>query len=431
VDGIGYVLISTPRPLQFSFSGFGTAPSSVASGWTLHVGSDPFAFSAGTYTALVSTWAWSLATAPWSDGDNVTVALSGAAAPTVANAIPDQTATVGTAFSYQFPADTFNFIDTGVLTYTAAQADDSALPSWLTFTAGTRTFSGTPGSSDAGTLSVKVTATHGSNSVSDTFDIDVVAPPPPGLTFSTTRVNVREGSTATYTVKLDKQPTHPLIELVEVEVALASGDTGAVTVSPTPLTFTSATWNDAQTVTVTAVEDDDTQHETVTVTHSGTGVTAGTVTVRVSDDEAPNPDPDPTGPPTPPRSLEATAGDREVLLAWEAPTTDGGSRIARYEYRLKRGDGGFLTWRSIRDREGESHVRTRRHLVTELTNGTTCTFELRAVNNSGFRSPPSEPASATPEETVRVPALPLIGQLALALLLAAGGLVRRRHAAGA
>ncbi|NTV75870.1 MAG: hypothetical protein HGA66_16905, partial [Holophaga sp.] len=30
------------------------------------------------------------------------------------------------------------------LTYTATQADGSALPTWLTFTAATRTFSGTP-----------------------------------------------------------------------------------------------------------------------------------------------------------------------------------------------------------------------------------------------------------------------------------------------
>ena len=96
-------------------------------------------------------------------------------APTVANAIPDQAATVDAPFSYAFPADTFEDADGDNLTYTATRADDSALPSWLGFTAGTRTFAGTPAATDAGTLSVKVTANDGTASVSDTFDITVAA----------------------------------------------------------------------------------------------------------------------------------------------------------------------------------------------------------------------------------------------------------------
>ena len=48
--------------------------------------------------------------------------------PTVANAIQDQTATVGTALSFAFPATTFNDADSDTLTYTATQSDDSALP---------------------------------------------------------------------------------------------------------------------------------------------------------------------------------------------------------------------------------------------------------------------------------------------------------------
>ena len=97
------------------------------------------------------------------------------AAPTVATVIPDQTATAGTAFSYAFAATTFSDADGDTLTYTATQADGTALPSWLSFTAGTRTFSGTPQAADVGTVSVKVTASDGSASVSDTFDIVVSA----------------------------------------------------------------------------------------------------------------------------------------------------------------------------------------------------------------------------------------------------------------
>ena len=97
-------------------------------------------------------------------------------APTVANAIPNQTATVGTALLYAFPADTFNDADSDTLTYTATQSDDSALPLWLSFAAATRTFSGTPQAADVGTVSVKVTASDGNGgSVSDTFDIVVSA----------------------------------------------------------------------------------------------------------------------------------------------------------------------------------------------------------------------------------------------------------------
>ena len=104
--------------------------------------------------------------------------LTGKNAPTVANAIPDQTATAGAAFSYQFPANTFADADAGdTLTYTATRGDGTALPTWLGFNANTRTFSGTPAAADIGTVSVTVTASDGTDTVSDTFDITVAAEP--------------------------------------------------------------------------------------------------------------------------------------------------------------------------------------------------------------------------------------------------------------
>ena len=103
----------------------------------------------------------------------VTNLLSGTnTPPTVANIIPDQSATVSTSFSYTFPDTTFADADLDTLTYSATKADGTALPMWLTFTAGTRTFSGTPTAAE--TVSVKVTASDGNGgSVSDTFDITV------------------------------------------------------------------------------------------------------------------------------------------------------------------------------------------------------------------------------------------------------------------
>ena len=94
--------------------------------------------------------------------------------PTLANEIPNQTAMVGTAFNYAFLANTFNDADGDTLAYTATLADDSALPTWLTFSAATRAFSGTPQAADVGTVAVKVTASDGNGeSVSDSFDIVV------------------------------------------------------------------------------------------------------------------------------------------------------------------------------------------------------------------------------------------------------------------
>ena len=59
---------------------------------------------------------WTNSGLDWSSESTRTLYLSVPAttntAPTVANAIPDQAATVGTAFSYQFPLNTFHDAET-------------------------------------------------------------------------------------------------------------------------------------------------------------------------------------------------------------------------------------------------------------------------------------------------------------------------------
>jgi len=50
------------------------------------------------------------------------------------------------------------------LNYSATLANGNALPSWVSFNVNTRTFSGTPGNSDVGNLSLKVTATDAAGS---------------------------------------------------------------------------------------------------------------------------------------------------------------------------------------------------------------------------------------------------------------------------
>ena len=86
-----------------------------------------------------------------------------------------------------------------------------------------------------------------------------------GMTVTPSTLDVDEGATATYTVKLNTAPTG------DVTVAIASDDTGAATVSPTSLTFMPTDWNAPQTVTVTGVEDNDRDDENVTLSNNPSG----------------------------------------------------------------------------------------------------------------------------------------------------------------
>lgn len=93
--------------------------------------------------------------------------------PKVAIFIPDQSASEDTLFGFTFDEGTFIDIDGDALSYTAALEDNSPLPAWLSFDAGTRTFSGTPENGDVGVINIKVTASEGSFTVNDIFSITV------------------------------------------------------------------------------------------------------------------------------------------------------------------------------------------------------------------------------------------------------------------
>jgi VCBS repeat-containing protein len=119
----------------------------------------------------------------------VTVAINGAEdAVTLDIAINDQVATENSPFSFAVPTNSFSDVDTSdSLTYTATLADNSSLPTWLSFNAGTLTFSGTPVNADIGLIDVRVTADDGGSTMADTFRIavnNVVIPPtaPPTIT---------------------------------------------------------------------------------------------------------------------------------------------------------------------------------------------------------------------------------------------------------
>ena len=95
--------------------------------------------------------------------------------PTVANALVDQSVNEGAALSYQFASNSFADADGQTLTYTATLSSGAALPGWLTFTAGTRTFAGTaPTVTETTVITVRVTATDPfGSSVYDDFTITI------------------------------------------------------------------------------------------------------------------------------------------------------------------------------------------------------------------------------------------------------------------
>lgn len=99
----------------------------------------------------------------------------GNTAPALANAIADQTAPEDAAFSFTLTAGTFVDADAGdALVFSAALADGSALPGWLSFDAMSQSFSGTPANDDVGAFDVAVTATDtGGLNASDTFTLTV------------------------------------------------------------------------------------------------------------------------------------------------------------------------------------------------------------------------------------------------------------------
>ena len=100
-----------------------------------------------------------------------------------------------------------------------------------------------------------------------------------------------------------------------------------------------------------------------------------------------------------PRSLTALAGDGTVELSWEAPESDGGRMVEKYQYRVS-ADGGLSwspDWTDISESGvGEAHAVG--YPVPNLEHGIEYRFEVRAVNTNGAGD--AAVAEATLSETV-------------------------------
>ncbi len=308
-------------------------------------------------------------------------------APTVANTIPDQAATVATPFSYVFPTNTFSDTDGDTLAYTATRADGAVLPTWLTFTDATRAFSGTPQAGDVGTVSVKVTASDGKGgSVSDTFDIMVNAAadttPPTlsssvidsaGLTlhlfFSENLQQSNPPRSSAFTVTANDSAVMVSIDALDPSFPKRI----SVSVSPTIL--------QGQTVVVTYTDpnagddanaiQDVAGNEAATFTTGSGGVTAVTNSSTVVAATAP-------GAPGAPTGLSATASGTTINLSWTAPGNNGGSAITGYKIEVS-SDGG-VTWTDLVANTSSPDT-TYPH--TGLAAGATRHYRVSAINTAG------------------------------------------------
>ena len=144
-------------------------------------------------------------------------------------------------------------------------------------TTATLTLASTADISAPATLAVRVLAAAHSgipDLTTATVPVSAVVAAGAGVSTDTVTVPVEEGAAGTWDVVLNSNPGAGCTG--GVTIGVTSGDTGAVTVSPASLTFTSSSWNTAQTVTATGVEDNNLDDETVTVSHAVTTGCAGT-----------------------------------------------------------------------------------------------------------------------------------------------------------
>jgi hypothetical protein len=97
-------------------------------------------------------------------------------------------------------------------------------------------------------------------------------------------VNVPEGSTATFQVRLSAQP----LATTNAAVSRASGDSNITVQSGSSLSFTTANWNVYKTVTLAAAEDTDKTNGTAIIRIAATGLPNKDVTATEQDDDLDN-----------------------------------------------------------------------------------------------------------------------------------------------
>jgi subtilase family serine protease len=176
-----------------------------------------------------------------------------------------------------------------------------------------------------------------------------------------------------------------------ITISSINGFSGTINlaVSPSPLTATLSTSSvsvsssspGSATLTISAATNAGGIYPVLVNGTSGTLKHSTTVTVTV-----------PTVP-SAPQNLVATAGNAQVALKWNAPSSNGGAAITGYNVYRGATTGGEGTT-AIANLSGS----TTSYTDTGLTNGNTYYYTVKAVNSVGTSSASNE-ASATPQKT--------------------------------
>ena len=166
------------------------------------------------------------------------------------------------------------------------------------------------------THSVASTDSHYNEQPTPSVSLSVVDNDEAAIVLSETSLNVDEGKTATYTIKLATNPNR------KVTVTPTSSDESLFLVS-SPLNFGRNNWRDPKTVTVTVLEDDDFDHEVGQISHTVKRykgvVTPPSLDVQIKDNDVP-----------------------EFILSSSNLTLDEGTQ-ARYEIQLDPAPNGTVT----------------------------------------------------------------------------------------
>ncbi len=188
-------------------------------------------------------------------------------APLSAGSLTGPTLQVGDGNEVVEVADAFEDPENDALTYGASSSAPGVAGAAVSGSRVTLT----PLAHGTATITVTATDVTGSNTqASQRFDVRVKARR--GVTVSTAALTVTEGSSETYTVVLNAEPTGDVVVTAAVP---ANTD---VTVDPPALTFTIGDWQTPQSVVVEAEEDMDSSADPVVpITHQVSGSDYGSV----------------------------------------------------------------------------------------------------------------------------------------------------------
>ena len=246
--------------------------------------------------------------------------------PAFSAAATNQSVTEDNALSYVAPAATDP--EGATVTYSAAQSDDTALPSWLSFNATTRTFSGTPREADTpATLTIRITATDAtSNSSFTDFTLSALEDnDAPSFTDESKRFSVEENTTTVGTVVANDPDHGDTITGYRVNAAFVQSalfeidDSGNLTFKAAPNFEAPAGNNGSNTYLIWVIATSDASGGGRSKTKSAT------IQVTVTDDD--------TEAPSAP-SPSATTTFQSIDVTWAEPA-NAGPAITGYDVRYK------------------------------------------------------------------------------------------------